>query len=206
LGLAVVVDLRRPPERQRAPTPPQALANTDVLTSEIGQDEEPPHVAFLRETDLSESSVEQFFLHYYRNAPFEERHLALFQGYFAALSASPNPVLIHCTAGKDRTGLLAALTHHALGVGRDDILADYLLTNEAARLDARMEMVRENLAMQFNRQPSKGAVRGLLGVDAKYLEAAFAAITERSGSVDAYLDALGVDSQCAERILASVST
>ena len=70
---------------------------------------------------------------YYRDAPFQDRHIDLFRRYFQALAEAEGPVLIHCAAGKDRTGLLAALTHHLMGVERDDIFADYLLTNALAR-------------------------------------------------------------------------
>lgn len=42
------------------------------------------------------------------------------------------PVAFGCSAGKDRTGLLACLVHGALGLSEEDIIADYLLTNDAA--------------------------------------------------------------------------
>ncbi|MFD8596143.1 tyrosine-protein phosphatase [Kitasatospora sp. NPDC059646] len=46
--------------------------------------------------------------------------------------ADGGPVLFHCTAGKDRTGWTAALLLTALGVPREAVVADYLLTNERA--------------------------------------------------------------------------
>lgn len=42
-----------------------------------------------------------------------------------AVAAAPGGVLFHCTAGKDRTGLMAALLLGLAGVGREEILADY---------------------------------------------------------------------------------
>ena len=44
-------------------------------------------------------------------------------------------MLVHCAAGKDRTGIAIALVLRLLGVGHDEVLADYLLTNEARRRD-----------------------------------------------------------------------
>jgi protein-tyrosine phosphatase len=73
----------------------------------------------------------------YGEMPFAPSHLDLFAQYFQVLAESDRPVLIHCAAGKDRTGMLAALTHHLLGVSRDDLLADYLLTNVAVDLEGR---------------------------------------------------------------------
>ena len=62
-------------------------------------------------------------------AALEARHIDLFSRYFHALAEAPGPVLIHCAGGKDRTGILAALTHHIAGVMRQDIVEDYLHTN-----------------------------------------------------------------------------
>ena len=45
---------------------------------------------------------------------------------------------MHCAAGKDRTGLICALTHHVLGVSEADIMADYLLTNDESRMARKM--------------------------------------------------------------------
>lgn len=202
LGLAAVVDLRRPTERANQPSRwPEGFAGA-VIDCDAGDQAEPPHVAFLRETDLSAESARAFFRDYYRKAPFEPRHLELFGRYFEALGAG-RPVLIHCTAGKDRTGLLAALTHHLLGVDEADMLADFELTNLAARIEARLPQVTESMTESLGRRPSETAVRAFLGVDRTYLEEAFAAIRREAGTVEAYLSALGVDASAAEALRAA---
>lgn len=53
-----------------------------------------------------------------------------FAQLFEHLLDKPDPLLFHCTAGKDRTGLAAALVLSALGVSEADIWRDYLLTNQ----------------------------------------------------------------------------
>jgi protein-tyrosine phosphatase len=53
-----------------------------------------------------------------------------FAELFEHLLTHPDPLLFHCTAGKDRTGLAAALVLSALGVSEADIWQDYLLTNQ----------------------------------------------------------------------------
>jgi protein tyrosine/serine phosphatase len=142
----------------------------------------------------------------YRRLPYEPAHLDLFSRYFRALAEGDGPVLIHCAAGKDRTGLLAALTHSLLGVSRDDLISDYLLTNAAVDLEGRAEGIAKKLTEMTGRPASHGAVVAFLGVEAEYLDGAFAEITARHGSLRAYLkQALGVDDALAEGIRARLA-
>ena len=194
LDLAVIVDLRRKGERLRDPSlRHQGFAGV-LIDNDLGDDEPDPWHVHIRESDLSETSFRGYLLEYYRVAPFKARHIDLFSRYFRALAHAQGPVLIHCAAGKDRTGILAALTHHLAGVSADDITADYLLTNNPARLAMRMPMVAKAIEEIAGRIPSEAALRTALGVEAIYLEAAFAAIAQRYGDTAAYLEqALGVD-------------
>lgn len=203
LNLTTVVDLRRPKERESELSLRPATFSGQVIECDLGDRLEAPHVAFLRDTDLTPASVDAFFLDYYAKAPFEPRHPILFRRYFEALLAQEATVLIHCTAGKDRTGLLAALTHHVLGVHRDDAISDFLLTNTAARVEARAPTVAKALAESLGKLPSDMAVRMFLGVDGKYLDAALAAIAQERGSLEAYLGDLGVDQTAITRLRAS---
>lgn len=193
LGLAVLVDLRRPQEREGLPSRRHQDFAARIIQCDVGEHAEAPHLAFLRKTDLSTDSVRDFYLDYYDNAPFEARHRTLFAQYFEALAENDGPVLIHCTAGKDRTGLLAALTHHVLGVDEADMMADYLLTNEATRVDSRLDGIMQHLAEATGKTPSEAAARAFLGVDAAFLDSGLAAIRRENGSLDGYLDAIGVD-------------
>jgi len=205
LGVATIVDLRRPMERDSNPSlRPPGFAG-QVIECDLGDAAEAPHVAFLRETDLTAESARAFFLNYYDKAPFEPRHEILFRRYFEALAEARGPILIHCTAGKDRTGLLAALTHHVAGVHADDARADYLLTNQAARLEARMGPMTEALEQNLGRRPSEEAVRLFLGVQAEYLDAAMASMAERCGGMDGYLDHIGVGAALRDKVRAALA-
>ena len=133
--------------------------------------------------------------------PFAPAHLETFSAYFRTLGDSDRAVLIHCAAGKDRTGMLAALTHHLLGVGHDDLMEDYLLTNQAVDLEARAPDMARQLEKTTGRPVSNDAIVAFLGVEPAYLDAAFTAIRARYGSLDAYLEqALGVDASLRDRI------
>jgi protein-tyrosine phosphatase len=117
------------------------------------------------------------------------------------LAQSDGPIVVHCAAGKDRTGLICALTHHAAGVSHDDIMADYLLTNDEARMARKMDFLGPWLEKQVGIRPSDAALRVAVSVHADYLDIAFAVILERHGGLDAYLtEVLGVDETLRERL------
>ncbi len=195
LNLAVIVDLRRPGERERDPSRrPPGFAGV-VIENDLGEGhDDDPWWTFIRGSDLSEESFRDYLLNYYRDAPFKARHVDLFGRYFRALAEADGPVLIHCAAGKDRTGVLAALTHHIAGVSREEILADYLLSNDPERLAARAPMVKQMIEAETGRMATDAAMRAAIGVEAEYLEEALRVIEAEHGDIDAYLGArLGVD-------------
>ena len=206
LNIATVVDLRRPSERRDQPSRRPSGWAGQVIESGNDDGGEAPHITFLKTADLTEDSGRAFMAGTYRRLPFEPAHIDLFSRYFRALAEGDGPVLIHCAAGKDRTGLLAALTHSLLGVSRDDLINDYLLTNIAVDLEGRAEGIAKKLTEMTGRPASHGAVVAFLGVEADYLDGAFAAITAQHGSVATYLEqALGVDSARAEAIRARLT-
>ena len=192
LEIAVVVDLRRREERERDPSRRPAGFAGVVIANEHPHEEDSwrDHVS---SGDLTAQSSRDYMIDYYRKAPFDERHIDLFTRYFIALAEQGGPILIHCAAGKDRTGILAALTHHIAGVHPDDITADYLLTNNAVRMAERLPMIAQFITEISGQVPDDDAVLTVMGVDTIYLDTAFAAIAGRFGGTDAYLEqALGV--------------
>ncbi len=194
LGLHVLVDLRRPSERARNPNRQGPGFGGRVIDNDEGDKPLDDFHSHILTSDHSVESMRDFMREYYRHAPFEPRHIDLYRRYFAALADADGPVLIHCAAGKDRTGLLAALTHRLLGVGEDDTIADYLLTNDHARFERRAPLFAAWVQDLTGRTPSQEAVFAGMGVEAEYLHLAIDAIEARYGSVDSYLElALGVD-------------
>lgn len=99
-----------------------------------------------------------------------------FAEFFEHLRADDAPLVFHCTAGKDRTGIAAALLLLALGVPRNTVMRDYLLTNEVYRHPhvASPRISAEALAVLWSVRPD-------------YLEAALAAIDAAPGGLDGYL-------------------
>jgi protein-tyrosine phosphatase len=113
-----------------------------------------------------------------------------FAQFFGHLLADDAPLVFHCTAGKDRTGFAAALLLEALGVPRDIILQDYLLTNDF------YQMPKANPAGL-----PQEVMNVLWRVQANFLEAAFEVVQADFGSVPRYLkEALGVDTPAQARL------
>ena len=99
------------------------------------------------------------------------RYRALF-----SLLADPSntPLLFHCSAGKDRTGLASALILHALGAGKETIMEDYLCSTEYLR------------PYWEHYLPDKPQMLPYMRVKESYLEAAFETI-QKYGGIDSYL-------------------
>ena len=102
------------------------------------------------------------------------------------------PQLFHCTAGKDRTGFAAAIVLLALGVPRETVMDDFLLSNHF--LSARIEQGVARIQANTDGGLDADILAQVIGVSASSLEDAFAAMEARYGSVDGYIrDGLGID-------------
>jgi len=178
LGLKSAFDFRGTEERAAAMCGIEEIA---VHSLPI----EPTVVASLRArladgVPLSSADALEVMRDSYRN--YVRYNTPSFRALFAHLLEDRAPLVIHCTAGKDRTGFACALILHSLGVPDEVISEDYLLTNRFYRRDPTAssdlpEEVRQVLA----------------SVEASFLAAGFDAITAEYGGLDNYLsDALGL--------------
>lgn len=196
LGIATVVDLRRPEERTRMPSrrwPDFAAAVIENHDDDEGAGKESWH-GFMAEWDLSAEGMRDYHLRYYERAPTLPRLHDLYGRYLRHLATSDGPVVVHCAAGKDRTGIICALTHTLAGVHRDDIIADFLMTNDPAVFDVHAPVWAEEIAKQRGKAPSIATMHVAMGVHESYLDRAFQVIDETYGGLDRYLsDALGID-------------
>ena len=105
---------------------------------------------------------------------------------FEAIAAGETPILFHCSAGKDRTGVAAALILLALGVSREDVVRDYMLTNDCR--------ARSRAALAKTLEPALGERAGqyaniIGGVSLDSIETVLRRIDERYPTFEAYLEA-----------------
>ena len=102
-----------------------------------------------------------------------------------------------CSAGKDRVGTCTALLLHCLGATREQIVADYLLTNEQNKpfLDMVMGKICGTLT-----QENVELIRGMLSVKESYLNAFWEEIDTHYGNVDNFIAACGVTQSDIEKL------
>ncbi len=195
IGIVTVVDLRGDSERQMMP----CLRHDDFdglvlfAPGETAGSELAPHEEAGRgitTADQARAAMTRLYV----NMPFRDVLVRSLNLYFEALATRDGASLLHCLAGKDRTGLAVALLHRLLGVHEDDVMADYLLTNAAGDQKRRIAAAGDSIRERYGAQITDEAIEMLMGVDAMYLDAATRSIVERFGTTERYAEeVLGVD-------------
>jgi protein tyrosine/serine phosphatase len=194
LNIATVIDLRGDTERREMPCLRHQQFAGQVLFAPgetAGQELAPHEEAGRGITTADEARAGMTAL--YRNMPYRAVLIESLKLYFDALATRDGASLLHCAAGKDRTGLAAALLHTLLGVHHDDIMADYLLTNTAGDPRVRIESAAPMIRARYGATMTDDAIVALMSVDERYLLTALDAIRASHGTVERYADeVLGV--------------
>jgi protein-tyrosine phosphatase len=188
MSLSFLVDLRRPEERRHEPTRWESATCRVIYNDEgAGGHALPPHLQALMQSDLTPQSTFDYMVSLYREIPFDPRLVSLYRDWFSALGDGGAGV-VHCAAGKDRTGIACALTLFALGVPEEAVFADYEFTNQAVDLEKRMPRIQERMEARLGRKLQSEALRPMLGVHADYLCASLDVIQAKHGSVFDYME------------------
>ena len=201
LNIGTVCDLRSEPERTRHPSRWPQGQGTQWMYSEISADLRAGN-QLLRQIIAEDPSIvgaHRMMLQIYRIFP--KGAASTLRMLFPLLIASPAPLLVHCTAGKDRTGFISAAILWALGASREAIYEDYMASGP--RLDVQhlaggmAALAKEVLGVDL----SEEVLTTLNGVAPEYLDASFATIDQGYGSMDAYLETeAGLDAGMRERL------
>ena len=174
LGVARVLDLRGEAERAAAP---YELPGARQYPLPI----EPTVVQRMKDLldageQVTPAKTEELMRQTYR--AFVHDNAARFAALFEHLLESGEPLLFHCTAGKDRTGFAAALILLALQVPREVLMRDYLLTNDLYRRPP----------LPPNSRAPHESLGVLWRVQQTFLDAALQAMEQDFGGVDPYLE------------------
>ena len=104
------------------------------------------------------------------------------------------PIVFHCTAGKDRAGFASAMILTVLGVPREKVIEDYLLTNTFVKDHVDSEMLEIELKTFFRADTDN--LRKINLVEERYIQAAFDTIDSEWGGMDNYISgALGLSEE-----------
>lgn len=207
LNIDVIFDLRSTEERQNAPTLLSRFSLGNKIES-IKTMMKPSQTAWdyslefdsdnhLKNKSLSlyemSAAVDEIYKKFYQRLPtdFGPRIQAIFNALL-----NDKTILFHCTAGKDRTGLIAFLILNILGVSREQIYKDYLLTNEMVTIDEKINKLQTEQSV-INNQSTINSVNvdtlpqvitdQLARVKSKYLEFAENTILSQFDSIKDYV-------------------
>jgi protein-tyrosine phosphatase len=180
------VDLRGVAESAQAPD--KINPGTDYILCPAGSDS--TNTMFRRLAGM-QTGGDSLMLVFYTNTTYLTPR---YKPFFGKLLDLPDgdALLFHCTAGKDRTGIAAALLLYALGVPYETIREDYEATNyyRARGNDSSIK------AMAARANISESVLRAMWSAKGEYLDATFDAIRKKYGSIDSYLtDQLGLDKE-----------
>ena len=190
LGVGCVFDLRTDGERAAAPTvwsrpvihaisvgfdrteDPSTVLQT-IMTSGV----EPEHAMAAMQTVTARIAIEG---------------AAEIGQVLLAIASGNEPAIIHCTAGKDRTGIVSAFLQTLLGVPEETVYEDYLRSNDTVPAEIARRRVMAAMAPSMSpvvsRMPPE-SIRILMSADRSFLDSAFAAVHSEYGSFDVYVSA-----------------
>lgn len=175
-GVRTIVDFRSDAERERDVTPDTRRFGIAVIHAPVFQHDASP-VGLAREFP-GFAAVYAMFL---------EIGAAAYRTLFETLSEAEGRVLFHCAAGKDRTGVAAALLLELAGVDDETIIEDYMLTE---RLLA--PLVEQWLPQMRERGYDDAMASALLAAPRQDIEATLSHLRERYGSAEGYARGIGV--------------
>jgi len=203
LAIKVCCDLRSDSEREQRPSrwpeggAPLTLAMAVATDIRVLM---PELVKQLRD-DPSAEGAAQLMRQLYRDLPVACAPVLARLFTMVVEEDDALPLVVHCTAGKDRTGFVIAMLLHALGIPVETIIADYLHTNQRGGRPQGLIKVGKLLEALIGVAAQPDTLKMIMVARTDYLDAAFARIHEDHGSVDSYLAAVaGLDESHRQRL------
>ena len=181
LGIKRIVDFRSEDEKSEDPDKiPEGINYVEMPIRVDGAMRTKIEAVLRGETDRE---VKSFLID--ANKEFVTSYTDVYEGFLRALIDNGSPTLFHCTAGKDRAGFAAAITLIALGVSKEDVIADYMKTNTYTA--ERIEEVLGQIELMSLYQTDAEVLRPLLGVEQEYIETAFKTAEDKYGSLENFI-------------------
>ncbi|MEC3893899.1 tyrosine-protein phosphatase [Nocardiopsis alba] len=186
-GIRQLIDLRTSHERDRLPDVIPDGAEYAAIGVQNAEAAGANFVDLLSDPEraravFGDGAAERFMFAVYRDLVTEDEALQGYRELVERAAKGPTALVFHCSAGKDRTGWGAALLLTLLGVEREAIVADYLVSNDRqAATDHWMRTISADSGLPWE------DIAPMTRVRADYLEKAFTTVDTVYGSFDAYV-------------------
>jgi protein-tyrosine phosphatase len=133
-------------------------------------------------------------------------NLASLPGIIGQIAASSDPVLYHCSAGKDRTGIVSALILSILNVDRETIMQEYLMSNYYRKRKTEKMLGKAKLGKIIKPKLDLKAIEVFMSVDKAFLNAFFEVVDKEYGGTDAFIqNQLGIGKEERQRIISRLT-
>lgn len=187
LNIKTIIDFRTPNERKnRLDNIPfeTGIRIINIPIFQLSQDITHLQLLWYLLKNASSLDLERYIHDYYKVMAYER--CGQIAEAFNLLSNPNNlPAIIHCTVGKDRTGFSTALIQSVVGISQEEILKDYLLTNQL--VDKKLQSLKRYLRWISLFRISYEEMEPLFRVKREYLEEVFVELESEYGSIEAYL-------------------
>lgn len=187
LGIRVICDLRT---RREWGSSTSFLPNSGALHMKWDYNRRVVSLSMPVASKFTRETARAAMIMLYRRLPtaLERQYAWLLK----ALAAGQVPLLVNCSAGKDRTGVAVALALTCLGISMEDVMADFCYTDQAVDLEERffndrLPTVQQDQEHAFVARLNSGVRAPLLKALPEYLDAAFDQIARDHGSVLNYV-------------------
>ena len=160
LDIRTVIDLRGITEREMNPCRRHEGWSGEVIAHDGETTSGPPHMDISPETSTAQYARDRMMAVYTRMPENPAMH-AMFGRYLNVLADREGASLVHCFAGKDRTGIAATLLLHILGVSEDDQREEFLRTNQAPTLAVLRAQSVPGMEARLGRKMDEESVRAL---------------------------------------------
>ncbi len=202
LDIRTVIDLRGLSERTNNPCRRHEGWAGAVVAHDGETSSSPPHMDIGPEVTTADYARERM-LAVYTRMPHNPAMQAMFGRYLHALAEREGASLVHCFAGKDRTGIAATLLLHILGVSDEDQEAEFLLTNASPTLHILRAQSVPGIEARLGRALDEAAIRALLEVHEDYLVRFREVAAAAAGSLDDWLaEKVGIRDELRKRLRA----
>ena len=193
LNVRTVIDLRNRAERDKIPSNLSAYPEVDYIVLPIYPEES-------IQQDWSKMTSGNFTMGVLYIDMLDNQHQSIRKFFECAAAAQPGRILFHCSAGKDRTGLLSALLLKLSGVNDADIVQDYALTEILLA-----KILPALKATSGIPAASNSFVDEMLGSKPANMVRLLAHLREKYGTAESYLNAIGVSVETMEAIRNSMT-